>query len=196
MWKIILSLASKFEELHINPLKNLDWFLDPHPQVFTNRSHPDDTQAIAWVDSWPHFQEQAQTPVIKLWEYISLVDRSPKILPRGCFHFEFETAPKKDFPPLWSSLEGGTWALDELCFPVNSPATSVISLAQVNCLVSYLALRNYSGPSVLGSERQRCPTTASSRLPSGLSGLRPWGAQDPTQYAQGSPSQVKSKDYC
>lgn len=46
MWKIIPSLASKFVELHINPLKNLDWFLDPH-WVFTNKSQPAATQATS-----------------------------------------------------------------------------------------------------------------------------------------------------
>lgn len=71
MWKIIPSLASKFVELRVNPLRNVDWFLDPHPQVFTNKSHPADTQATTWVGSWPDFWEQAQTPVNKLWEHTS-----------------------------------------------------------------------------------------------------------------------------
>lgn len=87
----------------------------------------------------------------------------------GCFISTLEEAQSWIF-----YLEFSVWkhihewyriALDDLCFPVNSPTTSVISLAEANCLVSHLVLQNYSGLSILGSERQKgAQTTASPRF--------------------------------
>lgn len=119
MWKIIPSLASKFVELHINPLKNLVSFLDPH-WVFTNKSQPADTQATAWVGSWPDFWEQAQTPVNKLWEYISLAGRSPKIIPKVASISSLKQAQRRIFHlygVLWKEIcEWYRIALDDLGF--------------------------------------------------------------------------------
>lgn len=134
--------------------------MDPHPQVFTNKSKPADTQATTWVGIWPDFWEQAQISVNKLWEHTSLVRGSQKIAPKVA-SFPPWKRPKAGFSisvgfSVWKHIhEWYRIALDDLCFPVNSPTTSVISLAEAKCLVSHLVLQNYSGPSMLGSERQQ-----------------------------------------
>lgn len=89
MWKITLSLASKCVELHVNPLRNLDWILGPHPRVFTNKRQPADTQARLWVGSWPHSWEQIDNIFLEQTDHQRLYQR---MLP-----FPVWNRPREDF---------------------------------------------------------------------------------------------------